>query len=223
MGLLAKLHHKAEDDGKARTVYKKMIKEDPDESGAYVGLAGIENSRGEYKEEARFLQKAIAAGNFKILSPSQRADVHYSLAFAKYNGVEYSDAARAMGDAIALKGDRADWHILAGWIDLKRNRLETALTSFQKAESLDNRLAAAYTGEGDARMALSEPERARRAYQKAMELDPTNTVIVLKLAFAAASMNDLVEAKRLLDEAVRIDKDHLPPDLLKKVTDLLPE
>ncbi len=221
-GVLARLHHKSGDDDKARNVYKQMTKDDPTEPAGFVGLAGIANRAGEYREEARFLEKAMRAKKFSELSGSQKADIHYSIAFANYNSEEYAAAAQSIKEANALVNDRADWHVLAGWIDMKRNRPETALSSFKRATDFDSNLAAAHAGEGDARMALNEAERARFAYEKAKELDATNSVYILKLAWAAAVLKDFDSARGLVDEAARLDKEHLPPELLKKVTDLLP-
>jgi tetratricopeptide (TPR) repeat protein len=220
-GLLAKLHHEAGEDDKAEAIYNKMIKAEPDEPGAFVGLAGIKNSASDYKKEAELLDRAVGAKHFSELSDGERAGVFYSLAFARYNASDYGRAIEAIDKAINIEGDRADWYVLAGWIEMKRTRPEFALTRFEKAKSMDGKMSAAQAGMGDARTALGEYDKAIAALEKARDLDPTNAVVILKLAYATAMSGDLEGARRLVDEAAAIDKEHLPPELLGKVTEML--
>jgi tetratricopeptide (TPR) repeat protein len=111
--------------------------------------------------------------------------------------------------------------VLAGWIALKLDDPAVALAKFDKAGTLDDKLAAAQTGRGDAMLALGREEDAITAYERAKPLDAGNAVIVLKLAKAKAKAGAKDEAKALFDEAVALDKDHLPADLLKEVSALV--
>ncbi|MCP4605792.1 MAG: tetratricopeptide repeat protein [Proteobacteria bacterium] len=222
-GLLARLLSETGESKQAEAVYKEMIADNPAEPAAYVGLAGLQNKASKHREEADFLEQAKQTKHFEQLGESGQADILYSLAFARYNAREYTAAAAVMERAITLKSDLADWHILAGWIEMKRDRPETAASKFEMAISLNSRLGAAHAGLGDARVAMKEPSKALADYEKARELDPTNAVFVLKLALASALAGDLDRARLLIDEAARLDKEHLPPDLLLKVTDLVKE
>jgi len=220
-GLLAELHHAAGDDTKAKEIYDKMIKSDPGEPQAYVGLAALSNSAGDYLAESDLLTKAVEAKKFKELGPESQGNVHYSHAFSRYNARKYQGAVKSIDRALGLKGDRADWWVLAGWIALKLDDPAIALVKFDKAATLDDELAAAQTGRGDAMLALGREEDAITAYQRAKPLDSGNAVIVLKLAKAKAKAGAKDEAKALFDEAVALDKDHLPADLLKEVSALV--
>jgi Flp pilus assembly protein TadD len=104
---------------------------------------------------------------------------------------------------------------------MKLDNPARALAMFEKAESVDNRAPAAKTGQGDALIALKRNELAKSAFEAARALAPTDTVIILKLAHVVALLGDKIKARQLLDEAIRLDKDHLPSDLVKKVTALL--
>ncbi len=221
MGLLARLHHEAGEDDKAEAIYDEMTEKDPDRPEAYYGLAGLRNSASKHKEEAALLKKAVQSKKFAEIGETSQADILYSMSFALYNTGSYPAAADAIGRAVKLVGDRADWYVLAGWIEMKRDRHEDALARFKKATTTNDKLGAAHAGLGDARIALNEPDRARTAYKRARELDPMNSVTILKLAHAAALEGDLEAAKRLVDEAASMGKEHLPQDLLGKVTDLL--
>jgi len=220
-GLLAELHHAAGDDAKAKEIYDKMVKDDPAEPAAYVGLAALSNSAGDYLAESDLLTQATEVAKFTELGPEAQANVHYSHAFSRYNARKYKGAVKSIDRALELKGDRADWWVLAGWISLRLEDPAIALVKFDKAAALDDKIAAAQTGRGDAMLALGREEDAIVAYQRAKTLDPANAVILLKLAKAKAKAGAADEAKALFDEAVALDKDHLPADLLKEVSALV--
>lgn len=220
-GLLAKLYHREGKTTEAESIYKQMIEEKPEEPAAYVGMAGMRNSSADYKAEAQLLQTATEKKGFSELNPVQQADILFSLAFARYNGEEYAVAARVIDRAISLKDNHSDWYILAGWIALKRDRNKDALDLFETAQNKDPRIAASHAGIGDAKIALNDTDGARVAYEKARELEPMDPVTILKLAYAIARAGDTDGARKLLAEAVRLDREHLPESLVTKVTDLI--
>lgn len=220
-GVLARMYHETGDDAQARVIYEQMVGEAPGEPAAYVGLAALHNAAGEYLEESDLLTKAVGAQHFKDLSKEQQADIHYSHAFARYNARKYKGAAASMQRALDLVTGRADWYVLAGWIELKQESAALAIVKFEKAVELDGKLAAAHTGVGDAAMELGQAAEAIAAYERARELDAADAVIVLKLAYAVALNGDRERAAQLVDEASALDREHLPPDLLGKVTGLL--
>jgi len=220
-GFLARMYHETGDDAKATEIYQQMVEEAPAEPAAYVGLAAMRNSAGDYLEESELLTKAVGAKHFADLSAAQQADIHYSHAFSRYNCRKFKGAAKSIQRALDLDASRADWHVLAGWIELKQESAALAIVKFEKAVELDGTLAAAHTGVGDASIDLGQAAEAKAAYEKARTLDSANAVIVLKLAYAVALDGDLEQAAELVDEAAAMDKDHLPPELLGKVTKLI--
>ena len=221
MGLIARLYRSTGEVERAEEICAEMVRNDPREPDAYIGLAEIRNFQERFSEEAGYLEQAISVERFSELSAEQRAGVHYSLAFARYNEGDLEKAADAIHEATSLRSDLADWHVLAGWIDLKRDRSAEALVRFERAQSLDSKLTAAYTGQGDALVAISDYKAARPAFEQAHNLDPDDNVITLKLAHCAAVLGDLETARSLVDEAAHLDKEHLPQDLLSRVTELL--
>ncbi len=220
-GLLGELLHAAGETDEAEKIYKKMVKADPAEPAAYVGLARIANSRGDHTAESDLLTRATKAGKFSELSKTQQADLHYSHAFSRYNARKFTGAAASMERAFALAEGPADWRVLAGWIQLKLGKADAALSEFDKAVAKDGKLAAARTGCGDALLELGRGPEARAAFEKARELDPADAVIVLKLALVVAVEGDLAGAQVLFDEATRLDSARLPQDLVQKVRALI--
>ncbi len=220
-GLLARLHHKAGDDDSARTLYETMIKDEPGEPSAYVGMASLSNATGDHMAESEWLTKATRAAHFKDLSTAAQADIHYSHAFARYNARKFKGGAASIDRATSLQGDRADWWVLSGWLQLNLKDPAIALTKFDKAATLDEKLSAAHIGRGDAMIELGREGDAVVAYERAKKQDPSNAVIILKLAHAKALGKDLDAARALLDEAITMDREHLPPELISKVTKLL--
>lgn len=217
----AVLLREAGDIGRAESNYLAMIKSHADEPAAYVGLASLYNGKGNHKREAEMLSRARSTSRYVDLTKAERAGINYSLAFAYYQLDNYAEAAVAVKDSLAEREDSADAHLLAGWIELKRDHPEKALQSFEKASELNSRLGPAYTGAGDANIALEKFSEGRDAYEKARDLQPTDVVVVLKLAYAAARSGDTQEAERLLNTAKALDSENLPQDLVEKVTGLL--
>jgi len=222
-GLLARLLHETGKEEEAEALYEEMIEDDPEEPAAYVGLAGMRGSAGAHAEEADLLGRATHTPGFADLSDGARADVHYSRAFALYRAGAHEDAREEMERALSLRADRADWHLLAGWIELRLDRPEEALERFDAAIAADSKLGAARAGRGDALVALDRAEEAAAAFELARDRDPTNAVYILKLAHARAIEGQIDKAEALLDQAMRLDREHLPPDLLSKITDLVGE
>lgn len=220
LGLLAELYHATGDDEQAVKIFDNMVKSEPGEPAGYVGLASLENAKSDHMTESELLTKATKAAHFKDLSDRQQADIHYAHAFSRYNARKYKGAAKSIDRALKIEKN-AEWYVLAGWIELKLKNPAMALTKFEQAMELDDKLAAAHTGLGDSLLALGRTDDAVKAFTKAKKRDAKDAVIVLKLAYAKALAGDLDSAAALVDEASAIDKEHLPPDLLKKVTRLI--
>ncbi len=216
-GLLARLFFEREEPLKAVSVYRQMIASDPDEPAAYVGLASVHNSRGEWGAELENLEKAMNTPGYAALGQAQRAGILYSAAFAAHNGDKTSKAARLMDDALALESQRADWHVLAGWIAQKRFRPEEALQHFETAERLDSKLVAATIGRGDAFFDLERYPEAISAYGQAQRKDPASGVVLLKLALAHAKSGNKEEGQRLLEKARKLSQEGLPAKLVASV------
>jgi tetratricopeptide (TPR) repeat protein len=220
LGLLAEIYHDTGDDEQAKKIFDQMVKSKPGEPAGYVGQASLANAQGDYVTESELLTKATKAVHFKDLSEQQQADIHYAHAFSRYNARKFKGAAKSIERALKVD-KKADWYVLAGWIELKLKNPAMALTKFEKAIDLDSKLAAAHAGEGDALMELGRTDDAIASFEKAKKLDAKDAVIVLKLAHAKAVAGDTDAAATLVDEAAALDKEHLPPDLLKKVTQLI--
>jgi tetratricopeptide (TPR) repeat protein len=220
-GLLAELHHVAGEIDEAEKIYDRMVKLDPAEPAAYVGLARVANSRGDHVAESDFLTKAIKAPKFSELGKQSQADLHYSHAFSRYNARKYAGAAAAMERAFALAEGAADWRVLAGWIQLRLGKADLALAEFDKAQARDGKLAIAQVGRGDALLELGRGTAAVAAFERARELDRADAVILLKLALAVAMEGDLTRASALFDDATRLDAARLPQDLVQKVRQLI--
>ncbi|MBW2277876.1 MAG: tetratricopeptide repeat protein [Deltaproteobacteria bacterium] len=220
MGLLAEVYHDTGDDEQAGKIFDQMVKSKPGEPAGYVGQASLANSKSDFMTESELLTKATKTAHFKDLSERQQADIHYAHAFSRYNARKYKGAAKSIERGLRIE-KKADWYVLAGWIELKLDNPAMALTKFEKATDLDSKLAAAHAGQGDSLIALGRTNDAIESFEKAKKLDAKDAVIVLKLAHAKAVAGDIDAAAALVDEAAALDKEHLPPDLLKKVTTLI--
>lgn len=222
-GLLAELYHEEERDQEAAQIYEEMIYENPEEPAAFVGLARMRNSMKDFWGEAEQLERAIKSGKFNKITKKEQADIYYSQAFAWYNAKEYKAALDSITAGIERDPNNADWFVLNGWIELKRDNAAQALIAFDKAMALDPNLAVVHAGIGDAQMLMGSMEKAVEAYDKAHELDSRDPVIKLKRCYAAAKTGDMDTAELMLSGAERLGGDRLPPDLVKKVLNVVPK
>lgn len=221
-GLLASLYRETGQVEKAEPVYRTMVTEAPEEPAGHMGLAAVENSRKSYAQEAARLEAAIASKKFSSLSKEQKASLHYSLAFARYNSDEPDAAANAMDEALILNRDQGDWYLLAGWIEMKRSRTAKALVNFEKAAKLIPSLAPAHEGIGDAALAMGNHEEAIDAFRRAHELDPENGIFILKQALAVLKAGDTAEGKQLFQQALEVGQNRLPQSLVNQISALVP-
>lgn len=219
-GLLAELYHRTDDVETATKLYSEMIEENVDDPQAYIGLARINNSEKTFKDEAKFLKKAIRTDGFKSLPNDKQAALLHSRAFALYNAEDYREAQKVLSKAMSYKSP-AEWCMLSGWIQLKLSDPAMALVQFEKAIDKDKKLAPAYTGIGDASNALGQSEDAAKAYKQAAYLAPTDGIIKLKLAVAYIEMRDFDKAKIQLKDATKLGTNKLPKELLAQITDAI--
>jgi tetratricopeptide (TPR) repeat protein len=220
-GLLARYLHELDKDGESEEIFREMVNDDPGEPAGWAGLASIQNAKNDFEGEVNYLEKAIASEHFKDLDQLQQADIYYSLAFAKYNLKVYDLAQTHMDKALSLNPKRADWHLLAGWIALAQNDATKALTAFDNARDRDPHMPAIHAGLGDAELALGNVPGARKEYNLAHELDPTNGIYALKTALTAAMERDFDIAEKYFDIAKNTSGAGLPADLVKELNKLL--
>jgi tetratricopeptide (TPR) repeat protein len=222
-GLLAETYHEMGQDKDAAQIYEEMVSAHPEEPAAYVGLARMRNSMQDFWGEAEQLEKAIKSEKFREITKKQQADIYYSQAFAWYNAKEYKAALESITAGIERDPKNADWYVLKGWVELKRDDAAQALIAFDKATDLYPGLAVAYAGIGDAQLLLGSLDKAVEAYDKAHELDSQDPVIKLKRCYAAAKTGDLDTAELMLSGAERLGGDRLPADLVEKVFQVMPK
>lgn len=81
---------------------------------------------------------------------------------------------RLLDQALKLKPDSADAHLLKGWYHFERNEMEDALREAQRAIHIDPDFAKAWLGLGFFLARANKPQEAVEAFGKAMELYPCN-------------------------------------------------
>jgi len=218
---LARLYHETRRDDRAEAIWRALVQKTPDEPTAYVGLATLVSARNDFAAEADLLAQAVLAAKFAELPAARRAEILHGRAFALYNAKRHDEAAKVIDEATALDDGHADWHVLAGWIDLARGDAAAALGSFELAGQRDPRLVAADVGRADALTALGRLVDARAVLTVARQREPGNGIIVLKLARVVALGGNKDEAARLVDEAVRLAPDNLPGELVDELNRLI--
>ena len=88
---------------------------------------------------------------------------------------------------------------------LQLNQFDRAEEKFIAVIKLNNRVAAAYRGLGDAYFARELLEEARETYRFVLQLEPEDDSVLVKLAGIAESQGDLEEAIEYYQKAVLIN------------------
>lgn len=97
---------------------------------------------------------------------------------------------------------------------LQLNQFDRAEEKFIAVIKLNNRVAAAYRGLGDAYFARELLEEARETYRFVLQLEPEDDSVLVKLAGIAESQGDLEEAIEYYQKAVLVN-DSLSPRFAK--------
>jgi protein O-GlcNAc transferase len=164
---LARKHHLEGNFVQAEHVYRKILKKQPNNAGAYYELGNVLQDKGQLKEAMLCYKKTITfdpkfSGSYNNLGNVLRKSGRFEEAIYYYQ------------QAIALAPNCAgSYYNLAQAIHDNGN-LEEAITYYQKALQIDPTIANAYYSLGKALKELGVLEEAVACYHKALKLNPNH-------------------------------------------------
>jgi Flp pilus assembly protein TadD len=132
----------------------------------------------------------------------------------------YPEAGQLLNRALALAPN--DFYTITdiGRVLVAENRIAEAIEAFQAAVKIRPDFAIAWLELGSAREILGDDTAARTAYERTRELVPNSTEALAALASIAMRRGDVMQARALAEEALRLDADHPGANLVFASTDL---
>jgi tetratricopeptide (TPR) repeat protein len=163
------------DDGEAYRYYKKSLAEDPGNVSVLQALAGLLSDLGREEETFQIFQKIIEMDSLNAVALNY---VGYTYA-ERNDSLEY--ALQLVNRALDIDKDNGYYIDSRGWIFYMMARYEDALHELKRASEIVED-AVIYEHLGDVYRQLNDGIKAREAYEKALELDPSNNALMEKLS-----------------------------------------
>ncbi len=152
----------------ALAVTNKSIAIDSSRMGVYLTKGFIHHRREEWLEGAKAYEKALS---LEPDNPLVLNNYAYMLSIQKYR---LEDALNMVNRAIAIQPDTPSFLDTRGWLYYLLKYNEKALIDIKKAIKQDSLTAEIYYHLGYVYEALNNVSSARKAWEKALELDPNN-------------------------------------------------
>ncbi|CAH2575340.1 UDP-N-acetylglucosamine--peptide N-acetylglucosaminyltransferase 110 kDa subunit [Planktothrix rubescens] len=220
----------------AESIYRQIIKNNPNHAEAYLWLGSAIYYQGKLEEAIINYQKAIqldpklakayiGLGNaLKDQGKLEEAIVNYqkaiqldpkfALGYAGLGAVlrqqgKLEEAIVNLRQAIQLDPKFAFAYYTLGFALRQQGKLEEAITNYQKAIQLDPKDALAYNGLGIALYYQGKLEEAITNYQKAIQLDPKSAYAYHNLGLALSNQGKLEEAITNYQKAIQLDPNYV--------------
>lgn len=172
--LLGAIAETQEMEEKAYHYYQKSLRENARNISALQSLAGITSNLNRDEETFDIFQRILEIDTMNAVA----------LNYVGYTYAEQNDsldyALRLVNRALDIDMDNGYYLDSRGWIFYMMGNYEDAAAELKKAsEIVEDAVILEHLG--DAYLKLDEPGKARKAYEKAVELEPNNRVLREKL------------------------------------------
>jgi tetratricopeptide (TPR) repeat protein len=148
---------------------------------------------------------ALWGGNVPAAGADALKDGKDALATGRFD-----DAVAAYRSAVEAAPNDVQAHLGLGQALEKKRQWQAALESFQKASSLDARLAEPLRGQGAMSMRLDKPAEAEAAFRKAVEIDRKFPAAQLGLGEALVRQKKVPEAIVVLEQGLKFGSKTAP-------------
>ena len=216
----------------AETLYRDVLRMQPDNSDALHFLGVLESQRGRREAGLALIDQAVAinprntaafynrGGILRDMARFEDALQSYDRAIALkadhigalnnrgavlHDLKRYSEAVASYDRAIAVKSDNADVYCNRGNTLAELGRFEDALQSFDRALAVDTGSAAAHFGRGNALASLSRLEEAMASYERALSIAPHDASILNNRGNVLVRMSRHEEAVESFTRAIIVN------------------
>lgn len=194
--------HRAGDYKKAESSFRQYIKLEPNNAEGHYRLGRA------LREQERF-DEAIAEFNQAIrLNPKHSYAYNGLCTVFLYGQNKLDDAVTACRQAIEIYPKNSEAYNNLGYALVEQQNLEEALDAFRKAmqvASNNDQKYVAYVGIAYILRLQGREEEAITEYQKAIQLDPTDSTAYINLGHVLTDQNRLNEAINAYSQAIKLD------------------
>jgi Flp pilus assembly protein TadD len=160
------------EDGKAaeaKAAFAQALRLDPKSAAAKYALASLLEKEGRSREADDLLLAALADGLGE--GPEKVEEI----AVAAWRMGDVSRALRLLDGVVAKQPDEPRFRLTRGRVRIQNRSCQGAFEDFDAARKAAPASAVAHGLAGSALMCLGRPAEARRAFERSLELDPSQT------------------------------------------------
>jgi tetratricopeptide (TPR) repeat protein len=151
----------------ARAAFEEALKVDPRFPSAQYNLAGVLEQEGQSDRADALLLGAVRDG---LGNGARRLE---DIVVGAYQRGQSERGLRLLNGGIALKPDDVRLRMIRGRVRIRARDCAGALEDFDAVRKIAPTLAVAHGMTGTALMCLGRPAEARRAFERSLELDPS--------------------------------------------------
>ncbi len=156
-------------NAEAKAAFEQALRLDPKNAAAKYALASLLEKEGRSREADDLLLAALADG---LGEGPERVE---EIAIAAWRMGDVPRALRLLDAAVKTRPDEPRYRMTRGRVRIQNRDCQGALEDFDAARQAAPGLAAAHGLAGSALMCLGRPAEARRAFERSLELDPSQT------------------------------------------------
>jgi adenylate cyclase len=187
-----------EDNTRARDLYSRAIRLDPNFARAHaaVALTYAEESRYGWSDSAKVsMQQAVAFARKAVALDSSIPQTHWALGYVFVLDHQYDEAVSAAERAIALDPNNADAYTTLAFGRVYQGRAKEAVTLVQKAMQLNPRYPTQYLSIlGRSYYHIGQYTQAVNTLLKAQEMNPERISPLLYLILSYVALGNLDDA-----------------------------
>jgi len=177
----------------ARREYERAIKLDPHSVDALAGMTSLDISEGQ-------LAKARARLDAELAGPQPNSAVLLLAARTDLVAADLTAAETKLRQVVERSPSSLEAYSLLGGIYIKQNKLDAARHEFETLAGRQEKPIGAHTIIGMLLQLQKQDDEALKAYQRALDLDPSSPVAANNVAYMLADRN------QNLDQALQLAK-----------------
>ena len=195
-------HHRSGKLQKAKTLYRKILKADPDNVDALHMLGLLLHQSGKHETAIRLFNQAIERGE-------ESTEVYTNLGSALQSCNRINEAITAFRQAIRINPNYILAHNNLGNTLREAGENDEAIASFQHALSLSPTDALLHFNLGNALYAVGKLDEAIASFKNALAIDPDNETIIHNLAMSLMESGKTDDAANQFKHILQLDSNNL--------------